>query len=155
MIYSYKYDTEIGTITLSESNGLLLELSFNDVEVPNNYIIQETTLLHKANTQLKEYFSGGRKDFSLPLNPIGTPFQKKVWKALLSIPYGESRSYKDIAILIDNPKASRAVGMANNKNPISIFIPCHRVIGSNGKLFGYGGGLNIKKHLLDLEKNNL
>lgn len=155
MIYSYKYDTEIGIITLSESNGRLLELSFNDVEIPNNYIIQETTLLHKANTQLKEYFSGDRKDFSLPLNPIGTPFQKKVWKALLSIPYGESRSYKDIAILIDNPKASRAVGMANNKNPISIFIPCHRVIGSNGKLVGYGGGLNIKKHLLDLEKNNL
>ncbi len=155
MIYSYKYETEIGTITLSESNGSLLELSFNDLEVPNNYIIQETTLLHKASSQLKEYFSSNRKEFSLPLNPTGTPFQKKVWKALLSIPYGETKSYKDIAVLIGNPKASRAIGMANNKNPISIFIPCHRVIGSNGKLVGYGGGLSMKKYLLDLEKRNL
>ena len=155
MIFSYKYDTAIGTITLSESNGSLLELSFNDANVPDYYIIQETTLLRKASSQLKEYFSADRKKFSLPLNPTGTPFQKKVWNALLSIPYGETRSYKDIAILIDNPKASRAIGMANNKNPISIFIPCHRVIGSNGKLVGYGGGLNIKKHLLGLEKNNI
>lgn len=155
MIYSYKYNTDIGTITLSESNGSILELSFNDLISPDDYIIQETTLLHNASIQLNEYFSGQRKKFSLPLNPIGTPFQKKVWEALLSIPYGETRSYKDIAILIDNPKASRAVGMANNKNPISIFIPCHRVIGSNGKLVGYGGGLNIKRSLLDLESDNI
>lgn len=155
MIYSYKYDTEIGTITLSESNGSILELSFKKIEISDNYVIQETTLLHNASIQLNEYFSGQRKKFSLPLNPIGTPFQKKVWQALLSIPYGETRSYKDIAILIDNPKASRAVGMANNKNPISIFIPCHRVIGSNGKLVGYGGGLNIKRSLLDLESDNI
>lgn len=155
MIYSYKYDTEIGTITLSESNGSILELSFKEIEFSDNYIIQETILLRNASIELKEYFSGYRKDFSLPFNPIGTPFQKKVWEALLSIPYGETRSYKDIAFLIGNPKASRAVGMANNKNPISIFIPCHRVIGSNGKLVGYGGGLNVKKHLLNLESNNI
>lgn len=155
MIYSFIYDTEIGPITLSESNGSILELSFREFDLPDNYIIQETSLLHNASLQIKEYFSGNRKDFSLPLNPIGTPFQKKVWKALLSIPYGETRSYKDIAVLIGNPKASRAIGMANNKNPISLFIPCHRVIGSNGKLVGYGGGLNVKKHLLDLESKNI
>ena len=155
MIYSYKYDTEIGTITLSESNGSILELSFKKIEISDNYVIQETTLLHNASIQLKEYFLGYRKDFSLPLNPIGTPFQKKVWETLLLIPYGETRSYKEIAILIGNPKACRAIGMANNKNPISLFIPCHRVIGSNGKLVGYGGGLNVKKLLLDLESNNI
>lgn len=155
MLYSFTYDTKIGPITLSELEGSICQLVFNKDKFADNHIIQETPLIMNAHKQLIDYFSGYRKDFSLPLNPIGTKFQRSVWKALLTIPYGETYSYKDIAILIDNSKASRAIGMANNKNPISIMIPCHRVIGSNGKLVGYGGGLHIKKYLLELEKNNL
>ncbi len=104
--------------------------------------------------QLSEYFEGMRKtfDFSYELN--GTPFQKKVWNALLEIPYGETRSYKDIAKSIGNEKASRAIGMANNKNPIIIVVPCHRVIGSDGNLVGYAGGIDSKKYLLELEQRN-
>ena len=96
-----------------------------------------------------------RKIFTLPLAPVGTEFQQHVWKILQTIPYGETWSYKQVAVAIGNPKASRAVGMANNKNPLAIFIPCHRVIGSNGKLVGYAGGLNIKEHLLALEQENV
>lgn len=101
--------------------------------------------------QLKEYFHGSRRVFTVPLFLIGTEFQKKVWDALLRVPFGKVVSYKDIAIAVGNPKASRAVGMANNKNPIPIIIPCHRIIGSNKKLVGYGGGLHIKEKLLKLE----
>jgi len=114
--------------------------------------ICETELLKEASRQLAEYLDGFRKTFDLPLNPQGTEFQKKVWNALCDIPYGEIRSYKQIAEAVGNPKASRAVGMANNRNPIMIFIPCHRVIGSNGSLVGYGGGLDMKEKLLSLEK---
>ena len=102
--------------------------------------------------QLKEYFEGSRREFDLPIEMNGTQFQKKVWKELLKIPYGETRSYKDIAISIGNEKACRAIGMANNKNHIPIIIPCHRVIGSNGKLVGYAGGIDIKEKLLNIEK---
>lgn len=153
MVYSFTYETNIGLITISESNSNICRLEFG-LSTNTDAHIQETPLLIEANKQLNEYFSASRKTFSLPLNPSGTDFQKKVWKTLLTIPYGESRSYKDIALLIENPKAYRAIGMANNKNPISIFIPCHRVIGANGKLVGYGGGLAIKKYLLELEQNN-
>ena len=107
-----------------------------------------------AATQLSEYFAGKRKSFDLPLEVLGTEFRKKVWVALTEIPYGETRSYKDIAESIGNPKACRAVGGANNKNPISIIIPCHRVIGAGGSLVGYGGGLEKKTMLLDLERKN-
>ncbi|QUH29913.1 methylated-DNA--[protein]-cysteine S-methyltransferase [Vallitalea guaymasensis] len=102
--------------------------------------------------QLDEYFSGKRKMFDMKLNPQGTQFQKKVWNALTKIPYGEVCSYKDIAIAVGNEKACRAVGMANSKNPIAIVVPCHRVIGSSGKLVGYAGGLDTKDELLKLEK---
>jgi methylated-DNA-[protein]-cysteine S-methyltransferase len=108
-----------------------------------------------ASQQLSEYFSGKRKSFDLPLEPQGTEFQKKVWSALLEIPYGETRSYKDIAERIGNPKACRAVGGANNKNPIVIIIPCHRVIGAYGGLVGYGLGLPMKQQLLDIEKGSV
>ena len=91
----------------------------------------------------------------MPTAPSGTEFQQKVWKALKDIPYGKTKSYKDIAAAVGNEKACRAVGMANNRNPISIIIPCHRVIGKNGKLVGYGGGLEIKEYLLKLESDNL
>ena len=102
--------------------------------------------------QLKEYFGGKRKIFDLPLKPEGTEFQLRDWDALRRIPYGETRSYKDIAEEIDCPKGFRAVGMANNKNPIGIIIPCHRVVGANGKLVGYAGGMEKKEFLLELEK---
>lgn len=109
---------------------------------------KNTPLIALAKSQLEEYFQGARKTFDLPLQPAGTPFQKKVWDALCTIPYGETRSYKEIALQIHNPRGCRAVGMANNRNPIMIMIPCHRVIGSNGSLVGYAGGLDIKEWLL-------
>ena len=109
-------------------------------------------LQREVDKQMREYFEGKRKAFDLPLRPDGTDFQKKVWNALLEIPFGETRSYQDIANAVGSPKACRAVGMANHQNPIIIVIPCHRVIGKNGKLVGYGGGLSMKEKLLLLEK---
>jgi methylated-DNA-[protein]-cysteine S-methyltransferase len=106
-------------------------------------------------TQLTEYFAGGRRAFELPLAPEGTPFQLRVWNALLDIPYGETISYGELAARIGDRSASRAVGLANGSNPLPIVIPCHRVIGSNGKLTGYGGGLPIKQQLLSLERGAL
>ena len=105
--------------------------------------LNETPLLREAAKQLNEYLAGKRKVFDLPLDPEGTQFQKAVWKALTGIPFGETRTYRNIAESVGNPKACRAVGMANNKNPIAILIPCHRVIGADGKLVGYAGGLDI------------
>ena len=121
-------------------------------KIPAGFVKAETPLIKKAAGQIAEYLEGKRKVFSLPLVLHGTEFQKTVWRALQTIPYGETRSYKDIAILAGSPKAFRAVGLANNRNPISIIIPCHRVIGSNGDLVGYGGGLPLKKYLLELER---
>ncbi|HPZ04773.1 MAG: methylated-DNA--[protein]-cysteine S-methyltransferase [Bacillota bacterium] len=118
------------------------------------FIVSETPLIREAAKQLEEYFVGKRKIFDIPLGPEGTPFQRAVWEALLEIPYGETRSYGDIAARIGNPKAARAVGMANNRNPIAVFVPCHRVIGASGKLVGYAGGVDVKKKLLELEKLN-
>ena len=109
-------------------------------------------LQREVDKQMREYFEGKRKEFDLPLRPEGTVFQKKVWNALLEIPFGETRSYQDIANAVGSPKACRAVGMANHQNPIIIVIPCHRVIGKSGKLVGYGGGLSMKEKLLLLEK---
>ncbi|NLY70869.1 MAG: methylated-DNA--[protein]-cysteine S-methyltransferase [Clostridiales bacterium] len=134
---------------------LLQTFFFTQGEHVNNQGHKETDLLREASKQLDEYFMGNRFKFDLPLFLSGTEFQLKVWKALESIPYGETRSYKQIAEAIGNPKACRAVGMANNRNPISIIIPCHRVIGSSGRLVGYGGGLDIKEKLLQLERDNV
>lgn len=117
-------------------------------------IEKDTILLKDAEKQLEEYFCGKRKKFNLPLKQEGTEFMQSVWKVLETITYGETRSYKQIAEMIGNPKAVRAVGMANNKNNIPIIIPCHRVIGNNGKLVGYALGLEMKQWLLDLEKEN-
>ena len=129
---------EIGIIGMSFTND-------QDIKFDESNDIQK---------QLTEYENGIRKSFDLPLHLKGTEFQKKVWTNLLTIPYGETASYKKIAILSGNEKASRAVGMANNRNPIPIIIPCHRVVGSTGKMVGYGGGLEIKEYLLKLEENN-
>lgn len=113
---------------------------------------KETSLLQETKKQLQEYFDGERTYFDLPLQPNGTAFQQKVWQALRQIPYGETRSYKELADMIGNPKACRAVGGANNKNPILILTPCHRVIGTDGSLTGFAAGLPAKKYLLELEK---
>jgi len=152
------YDqSPVGKILISEAEGLITHLLFINMEKPgeylkDTYIIEETMLIKKAKLQLDEYFAGTRNTFTLPLNPIGSEFQMKVWAALQAIPYGETRSYKQIGEQVGNPKASRAVGHANNRNPISVIIPCHRVIGANGQLIGYGGGIDIKEKLLALEE---
>ncbi len=114
----------------------------------------KTELTDKAYYQLLEYFEGKRKVFDVPYKLNGTDFQKKVWDALMNIPYGETRSYKDIAIEVGNPKASRAIGLANNKNPITVIVPCHRVISTSGKLTGYAGGLFMKESLIKMEEEN-
>ena len=110
-------------------------------------------ILLKTEQQLNEYFAGQRQQFSIALDMRGTRFQKNVWDALLAIPFGETRSYGQLAKQLGNPKASRAVGAANGRNPLSIIVPCHRVIGSSGKLTGFAGGLETKAHLLSLEKS--
>ena len=151
MINYFCYDTEIGRIKISEKDEKIIGLVFSDYKKENE-IEKETELIKKAYTQLEEYISGKRTEFDIEIEMIGTEFQKKVWKELLNIPYGETRSYKDIAIAIGNGKACRAVGNANNKNPIAIIVPCHRVVGSNGSMTGYAGGLDIKEKLLKIEK---
>jgi methylated-DNA-[protein]-cysteine S-methyltransferase len=113
----------------------------------------EYPILRETERQLKEYFEGNRRSFSLALDMRGTRFQNDVWAALLAIPFGETRSYGQLAKQLGNPKATRAVGAANGRNPISIVIPCHRVIGSSGKLTGFAGGLDTKAHLLELENS--
>jgi methylated-DNA-[protein]-cysteine S-methyltransferase len=148
------FQTSIGLIGIAEEDDMITNLWFQIERKPNDAVENRTDLLIEASTQLTEYLSGKRSMFSLPLAPVGTPFMFKVWESLRAIPYGQTRSYGEIAKSIGAPGASRAVGMANNRNPISIFIPCHRVIGSNGKLVGYLGGLDLKERLLELEKRN-
>lgn len=121
------------------------ETSSAEEELAEAYALQ-------AVQELTEYFAGIRTVFTVPLHEEGTPFQKRVWAALRGIPYGETRSYGQIAAQTGNPKAARAVGMANNRNPVMIITPCHRVIGADGSLVGFGGGLSMKKYLLELEK---
>lgn len=155
MINLYYYETEIGKIGIAENGIAITDLFFVNEHEPLDSILEETDLLKNASKQLREYLEGRRFCFDLPIKTEGTEFQLKVWKALESIPYGQTRSYKQIAEMVGRPKAYRAVGMANNKNPISIIIPCHRVIGANGDLVGYGSGLDKKDILLRLEKENV
>lgn len=151
MIYKKIIETPIGKIYIAEENNKIIEINLESKR--NNYEIKNTKVLSLAEKQLLEYFEGKRKKFDLPLKLKGTPFQEKVWNELLKIPYGETRTYGEIAKNIENPKAARAVGMANHNNPISIVVPCHRVIGVNNKLVGYGLGIDKKQYLLELEKN--
>ena len=144
-------DTAIGRIGIAEEGGFITQLFFGTGGHPPGASRRETPLLKEAFRQLEAYLAGGLKTFTLPLAPEGTPFQRKVWRILEEIPYGETASYKDVAVKAGNPKATRAVGMANNRNPIAVFIPCHRVIGADGTLVGYGGGLDLKRRLLELE----
>ena len=153
------YDFEIGKLAICEDNGKIVLVNVvktkEDIEeIAKNSIQKETSLIKNTKQQLDEYFAGKRKKFNIPIKLDGTDFQIKVWKELLKIPYGETCSYLDIAKCIGNPKASRAVGMANNKNKIIIIVPCHRVIGSNKKLVGYACGLEVKEKLLELERKN-
>ena len=139
--------TPLGTMCLVEADGALVRFFWGSGGA------DASPLLLEAEKQLAEYFAGTRREFALPLAPAGTEFQRKVWDALCTIPYGETRSYGGIAAQIGNPKACRAVGMANNRNPLPILIPCHRCIGADGSLVGYAGGLARKAALLRLEKS--
>ncbi|HWQ75683.1 MAG TPA: methylated-DNA--[protein]-cysteine S-methyltransferase [Syntrophomonas sp.] len=153
MNYIYYYSTPIGTIGIEEKEQAISHLYLSEALPATDKIEKETLLLREAGLQLQDYFAGRRQVFDLPLAPEGSPFMQAVWRSLLDIPYGETRSYGEIAAAVGNKKASRAVGSANNRNPIGIIIPCHRVIGANGKLVGYGGGLKMKAFLLELEKH--
>lgn len=155
MEIAYNYETPIGKMMIFATEQAITKIYFENQIQTKDVLIKETSLHKNAINQLEEYFAGKRKNFDLPLNLEGTEFQKNVWNALIDIPYGQTRSYKEIAKTIENEKACRAIGMANNRNKIPIIIPCHRVIGADGNLVGFGGGLEIKKYLLDLESKNL
>ncbi|RXJ74615.1 cysteine methyltransferase [Veronia nyctiphanis] len=148
------YESPIGKLTLLASEKGLTAIYFENHKLPTSIpenLINNPVTFEKVCDQLDEYFSGGRKAFDIELDMGGTAFQKKVWQELTDIPYGETISYQELAIRVGNPKASRAVGAANGKNPLSIIIPCHRVIAKNGKLTGYAGGVQAKKWLLEFE----
>jgi O-6-methylguanine DNA methyltransferase len=166
-LHSVNIDSAVGPLFLAASSRGLVALEFDarlpgqqsirpnprDLREENNDFIFERSAreMERYAAELAEYFAGHRRQFAFPLDLRGTDFQIACWRALLAIPYGETRSYADIARAVDSPKAFRAVGMANNRNPIAIVVPCHRVIASDGKLCGYGGGLDVKRMLLELE----
>ncbi len=151
-------DSPVGPLRLVADDAGLRQLEFQEGRTPGpvpSEWRQDARALAPVVRQLEEYFAGRRKVFDLDLAPAGTEFQRRVWERLLEIPYGETISYGTLATRIGNPKASRAVGLANGSNPIAIIIPCHRVIGSNGTLTGYGGGLPTKQKLLELERGQI
>jgi methylated-DNA-[protein]-cysteine S-methyltransferase len=149
-VFCFVYNTAIGKLTIASNGEAITMVHFGAVEKKD---LRRSPLTDRAAAEIEEYLSGKRVRFDLPVSPRGTDFQKRVWDALQHIPYGETRSYRQIAEQIGSPKAYRAVGMANNKNPIAILIPCHRVIGSDGSLVGYAAGLDIKRRLLVLERS--
>jgi methylated-DNA-[protein]-cysteine S-methyltransferase len=157
--FAYTYlDSPLGPLLLAADSKGLRYINFprdNRPAQPAGSWIEDRPALEDAIQQLNLYFAGKLEDFDLRLAPQGTAFQTEVWRRLLEIPYGETISYGELARRIGNPQASRAVGLANGSNPIPIIVPCHRVIGSNGKLTGYGGGLPIKEKLLALERRQL
>lgn len=148
-IFFYE-NTPVGRLCIGEEEGCITRVTWD--QIPADAAEEETVLIAQCKKELDEFFAGKRKTFDLPLSPKGTEFQRKVWQALQEIPYGETRTYKEIADAAGSPKGFRAVGMANNKNPIAILIPCHRVIGSSGKLVGYAAGVEKKAWLLALEQ---
>jgi methylated-DNA-[protein]-cysteine S-methyltransferase len=152
----YRYlDAPVGRLLLAGDESALRLIGFQKgrhPQQPDSSWRQRADAFDDAVTQLMEYFAGRRRQFELSLAPEGTPFQQRVWRALLDVPYGATISYAQLAARIGQPTASRAVGLANGTNPLPIVIPCHRVIGANGKLTGYGGGLPIKERLLALER---
>jgi O-6-methylguanine DNA methyltransferase len=167
LLHCVNMDSAIGPLFLAASGKGLIALEF-DARLPGQQSIRpnprhlraeqngftfetSASLMRPYGNELEEYFAGKRRDFGFPLDLRGTDFQLACWRALLAIPYGETRSYADIARAVGKPNAFRAVGMANNRNPIAIVVPCHRVIASDGTLCGYGGGLDVKRRLLELE----
>ena len=164
-LYYKEIDSIIGPLTLCATASGLCMIKFGTYDAnsdtiagwvkaqlgPAARIYADARRLSEAERQLAAYFAGELQSFSLPLDMRGTDFQRQVWEALLSVPYGESASYKDIAVRIGNPQAVRAVGGANNRNPVPVIVPCHRIIGAGGSLVGYAGGLGIKSRLLQLE----
>ncbi len=145
------YKSPFGTFTIIHDTKNIFFVKKTNDEYKKT---EECDLTIKLKSQLDEYFGGTRKTFDIPYILTGTEFQKKVWAALTTVPYGRVATYKDIAKKVGNERASRAVGMANNKNPITIIVPCHRIVGSSGKLVGYAGGLNMKESILELENKN-
>ena len=143
------FDTPVGPMVLEEEGGGLTALYLPNS--PMSPVGEETPLLARGKEELLAYLAGERRDFDLPLAPQGTPFQRKVWSALADIPYGQTITYGELARRVGGPKGSRAVGQANHRNPLPILLPCHRVVGANGTLTGYGGGLELKEWLLRLE----
>lgn len=150
----FQFDTPLGRVALAGEKEAITRLYLPDEPTPF-LACRETPLLGWGREQLLEYLAGERRAFTLPLSPFGTPFQQRVWRALEEIPWGQTRSYREIALAVDCPRGFRAVGMANHRNPIPIFIPCHRVIGSDGSLAGYRGGAALKQTLLRLEGHKL
>lgn len=148
MKYAY-YPFPYGVLKIGCEDGAVTSISRLDGAGADG---EPSALSDRARDEIMEYLSGGRRAFGFPMKTNGTAFQEKVWRALREIPYGETRTYGQIAQMIGSPKAARAVGMANNKNPIWIAIPCHRVVGADGGLVGYAGGLDMKKALLALER---
>jgi len=148
--YIANYNSPIGNLVVISNQQSILECNFQNKKKQSKEIPR---ILERALKQLDEYFKGERRKFDLDLSPSGTEFQEEVWKQLIEIPFGSTISYRELAVNVGNKRAVRAVGNANGKNPISIIIPCHRVIGSDGKLVGYGGGIEKKKWLLDFEQN--
>lgn len=174
MKYYQEYTSPIGQIRLMEEDHAIVRLELAGTPGSNHFLRRgeptyeewgrkwiadgaeclETPVIRQAHRELEEYFAGKRRKFSVPLSAKGTPFQEKVWEVLQTIPYGETRTYGQVAAALGKPSACRAVGMANHCNPVSIMIPCHRVIGAKGALTGYGGGLDLKEFLLRLEQNH-
>jgi len=150
MKYTWIIETPIGHLSLLATEKYLLKISFGGIE--SDATIKQTPIIKKTEQELKEYFNGKRTKFTIPINTIGTEFQKQVWNKLTEIPYGTTISYKELATSVKGKNYSRAVGMANNRNPIPIIIPCHRVVGTKGELVGYRGGVDIKEKLINLEK---
>lgn len=148
----YAYESPIGPLTLRADEDALTGLDFGPP--PTGASLRPNAITDRAAEELRQYFAGERTDFTVPLRPKGTDFQQKVWAALRTVPYGATRTYGQIAAQIGQPTASRAVGMANNRNPIAILIPCHRVVGASGELVGYAGGLDVKRLLLELESRS-
>lgn len=144
------YAMPLGRLTIVANESGLTQILFGPHSI-EGAAKRPSALTNTAATQLQEYFAGKRRDFDLPLDPHGTEFQLKVWDQLKRIPYGETRTYAQVAEAVGSPKGFRAVGLANNKNPLPIVVPCHRVIGAGGKLVGYAAGIKIKRYLLELE----
>lgn len=150
--FCHVYETAIGKMTIASDGGAITAVAFG--ARPELAPAGRTELTDRAFSELEEYLAGARREFSVPLAPKGTAFQRRVWDALRAIPYGETRSYKQVAESVGSPAACRAVGLANNRNPIAVLIPCHRVVGADGSLVGYGGGLEVKRRLLGLEREH-